>query len=211
MRRKNFKHGLTDLPEYRVWQTMRLRCSNPANKAYPNYGGRGIRVCDRWQDNFLAFLEDMGRKPSPQHEIDRTNNDGHYEPGNCRWVLRKENDRNRRSNHLLTYRGETKPLIAWCDELNLPAGTVSKRLQAGWSDEKALSTPVAPRRPFGSPAPERQLKRPHRSRISEERRERVIELIALGLTQEQVSTTMSISINSVGRIVQKHRTRTLPR
>ncbi len=211
MRRKNFKHGLTDLPEYRAWQTMRLRCSNPSNKAYPNYGGRGIRVCERWQEDFLAFLEDMGRKPSPKHEIDRTNNDGHYEPGNCRWVLRKENDRNRRSNHLMTYRGQTKPLVVWCDELNLPATTISKRLQAGWSDEKALSTPVANRRPFGSPAPERQLKRPHRARISDEQRERVIELVALGMTQEQVCVAMRISINSVGRIVNQYRSNRLPR
>lgn len=83
------KHGLSYTPEYRAWQTMRLRCTNPANAAFPGYGGRGIRVCERWLQSVEAFIADMGPKPSPKHELDRIDNDGHYEPGNCRWVLRK--------------------------------------------------------------------------------------------------------------------------
>lgn len=135
------QHGLSHAPEYRAWQTMRLRCLVPTNKAYPDYGGRGIKICDRWLNSVAAFIADMGQKPSPAHEIDRENNDGHYEPSNCRWVIRKVNDRNRRSNRLLTFRGKTHPLIEWCEILEMPESTLASRMYEGWSVERALSTP----------------------------------------------------------------------
>jgi hypothetical protein len=76
---------------------MNQRCTNPRNKRYADYGGRGIQVCDRWRTSFAAFLEDMGRRPSPEHSIDRyPNNDGNYEPGNCRWATAKQQRANRR-------------------------------------------------------------------------------------------------------------------
>jgi len=149
------KHGLSYTPEYRAWQTMRLRCTEPANAAYPNYGGRGISVCDRWLNSPQAFIDDMGPKPSPKHELDRIDNDGNYEPGNCRWATRKVNDRNRRSNLRLEFRGETLTLIDWCERLSLPKDTVSKRLHGGWSVEEALTTPVRAKAPNGSAAPAR--------------------------------------------------------
>lgn len=146
----NLKHGLSYTPEYRAWQQMRLRCLDPEHAAFADYGGRGITVCDRWRDDPTAFLADVGPKPSPKHEIDRIDNDRGYEPGNVRWATRKENDRNRRSSRLLTFRGETHALAEWCERLGLPRDTVRKRLEGGWPVEEALTTPVRPKAPNGA-------------------------------------------------------------
>lgn len=93
-------------PEYRIWSTMKDRCSNPRNANYPNYGGRGIKVCDRWLESYVNFLADMGRKPFPDASIERENNDGDYNPSNCKWVHRSEQSAHRRCNkfteHMLT-------------------------------------------------------------------------------------------------------------
>lgn len=86
-------------PEYKVWRGIKRRCFMPNDPAYPRYGGRGIRLCDRWMD-FNAFLSDMGPRPSPDHSIDRIDNDGNYEPGNCRWATRAEQSQNRRNTRL---------------------------------------------------------------------------------------------------------------
>lgn len=82
--------------EYRSWASAINRCSNPENNAWADYGGRGITVCERWRSSFPAFLEDMGRKPTPRHSIDRVDSDKGYEPGNCRWATKKEQANNRR-------------------------------------------------------------------------------------------------------------------
>lgn len=93
--RSRATHGGRDTPEYGVWWSMRQRCDNPANKAFANYGGRGIRVCERWQ-SFENFRADMGMRPSDELSIDRIDNDGNYEPGNCRWATAKEQRANQR-------------------------------------------------------------------------------------------------------------------
>jgi len=83
-------------PEYRIWQSMKTRCFNPKHVKFSNYGGRGITVCQRWKDSFPAFLEDMGLRPDPSLTLDRINNDGDYEPANCRWATASEQNSNRR-------------------------------------------------------------------------------------------------------------------
>lgn len=140
-----YKHGLSHTAEYRAWQTMRLRCTDPKHRAYPAYGGRGITVCDSWLNDVRAFYRDMGPKPTPSHELDRIDNDGPYSPENCRWTTRKRNSRNRRSSRLLTHDGRTQTVAAWASETGLPSDTLYKRLAAGWTTRRALTTPVEPR------------------------------------------------------------------
>ena len=107
----NKRHGLRHTPEYTAWAGMKDRCYRRNSKFYFNYGGRGIKVCDRWLHSFESFIADMGSKPSPEHTIDRIDNDSNYEPNNCRWVTRSVNMSNRRTifkNNKTGYRGVHK-------------------------------------------------------------------------------------------------------
>lgn len=130
------------IPEYQAWRNMVVRCTNPKYKFYHRHGGRGIKVCDRWRGSYAAFLEDMGVKPSPSLTLDRIDNDGDYTPENCRWATRKEQSRNSRTNHNLTFQGKTQCLAAWADETGIKAGTLYSRLKNGWSTERALTEPA---------------------------------------------------------------------
>lgn len=134
----SYKHGMYGHPDRHLWQQMKQRCRCVTNSAYASYGGRGIKFCERW-DNFLNFVADMGPRPSPQHSIDRINNDGNYEPGNCRWATRKEQANNRRSSRRLTHAGRNLTLAQWADELGMDWRVFHKRLSRGWSEEDAIS------------------------------------------------------------------------
>ncbi len=133
-------------PEYSTWRAMSDRCANRKHHAWGNYGGRGIKVCERWQgaDGFANFLADMGPRPQGT-EIDRfPDNDGDYEPGNCRWATRKEQARNRRTNRLITHNGETHCLADWSKITGLKRTAIGERLRRGWSVADALSAPESP-------------------------------------------------------------------
>ena len=121
---------------------MRHRCTCETSPAWKDYGGRGITFYVGWIDDPAAFITHVGPRPSPEHEIDRIENDKGYEPGNVRWTTRPRNDRNRRSNHILEFQGQRRVLADWCAELELPTDTVLKRLNAGWTVERTLTTPV---------------------------------------------------------------------
>lgn len=108
---------------------MRERCRNPRTKAYHRYGGRGIVVCQSWIDSFENFLADMGRKPSPQHSIDRIDNDGNYEPGNCRWATRREQGLNTSIAHPLEFNGELLSTTEWAGRIGIQCGSLQARLR----------------------------------------------------------------------------------
>src|ERR1051325_1987407 len=117
---------------YTSWQILIQRCQNPKNPAYPNYGGAGITVCERWQV-FENFLADMGERASELYSIDRIDNSGNYEPGNCRWATKKQQQRNRQGNHFITAFGETCTIAEWAERSQLAFSTISNRLRTGWA------------------------------------------------------------------------------
>jgi|SRR6185312_6004164 len=125
--------------EYRAYYALKNRCYNKKCKSYPDYGGRGIKVCDRWLNSFENFFEDMGKKPSANHSIDRINVNGNYEKYNCRWATRKQQANNVRNNILVTYKNKTQSLSVWCDELNLKYPRTKARLKLGWSIEDSFT------------------------------------------------------------------------
>jgi hypothetical protein len=143
---KREKHGLANSPEYYAWQQVIQRCTNPKAKKYPSYGGRGITVCERWTNSFSAFLADMGFRPTSLHTLDRKDNNGNYEPGNCRWATRKEQQANLRSNRILTFNGESHHLAEWSRRIGIGRQALEKRLNRGMALEQALSKPIQKKR-----------------------------------------------------------------
>ena len=146
IRERSLKHGMAArgarrTPEYRAWCAILQRCINPQNRAYPRYGGRGIRVCDKWLD-FDAFLADMGPRPSAEYSIDRKDNNGPYDKDNCVWATREEQQRNRRVNVVLEFNGKRQTVVEWATEVGLLPSTLYSRLRLGWSAERALTTGV---------------------------------------------------------------------
>ena len=128
--------------ERAAWESMLDRCTNPRNRNWNGYGGRGITVCERWLV-FASFFEDMGPRPSPQHSLDRIDNDGHYAPGNCRWASPKQQANNRRDTQWLEHNGKRMPITQWAEALGFKEyKTLVRRLDKGWSVERALQTPV---------------------------------------------------------------------
>src|SRR6185369_616312 len=134
----NIKHGQTGSPTYKVWLQMRRRCDDPKNVRYARYGGRGITYCERWKI-YKNFLADMGEKPDG-YQIERIDNDGNYEPNNCKWVPRKEQQRNTSRSHFVTFKGERLPIATWAERTGIPARVIFNRLgKLHWSVEATLT------------------------------------------------------------------------
>jgi len=138
-------HGKCGTVEHQIWKSIIGRCENANSTSFPRYGGRGIKICPEWRHDFAAFLAHVGPRPSPKHSIDRyPNNDGNYEPGNVRWATVREQSRNRRSNVLLTHNGITATVIEWAEITGFNHMSIRRRIYAGWSHSKALTTPMGP-------------------------------------------------------------------
>lgn len=134
--------------EYTIWAGMKSRCISKAPKVYRLYGARGIMVCERWRESFATFLADMGPRPSPKHSIDRIDNDGNYEPGNCRWATQSQQMRNTSQNHMVSIQGKKVPLVEAAEIVGINQNAALNRITflGDWMKlpaEAALCWPVA--------------------------------------------------------------------
>lgn len=151
-RQTRTSHGLSDTPTYKIWQGMKKRCYDTNCKSYGTYGGRGISVCSEWLDSFENFYADMGKRPSGK-SIERRNSDGNYDPSNCVWATRSEQNRNRSINRYVEVSGRRMCLTEACEIYGLRLSIVLHRLKRGWELTRALETPPlrdwkrTPRRP----------------------------------------------------------------
>lgn len=141
-------HGLSSRPEYNTYHTMRARCENQKHADYSNYGGRGIKVCDRWKTSFAAFMQDMGPRPTG-FTIERRDVNGHYEPNNCFWLEREKQALNTTRTAYLTYDGQTHPIWKWAKMKGLTREALRQRLFVEkWDIHRALNTPMRFRNPI---------------------------------------------------------------
>ena len=140
--RHGYKAGARGEPEYTAWLNARARCHNPKNGKFPRYGARGIEMCARWRGDFIAFLSDVGRRPSPDHTLERRDNNRGYEPGNCVWASRKKQARNRRTSRFLTVNGRRRTMAEWSEIAGIAAQTIYARLKMGWTEEDAIMRPL---------------------------------------------------------------------
>lgn len=141
------KHGKRYTRLYKVHTSMIQRCTNPNAHGYENYGGRGIKVCDEWKEysSFEKWAKENGYDETAKHgkcTLDRIDTNGNYEPDNCRFVNMQVQQRNRRSNHLIAFNGETHCLKEWAEIIGISYGTLCKRIAYGWSIERALTAPL---------------------------------------------------------------------
>lgn len=133
-------HGQHDTKEYKAWLTIIKRCHDASSHNFAYYGGRGITVCSRWRESFIAFFADMGKAPTAKHSVDRMDNNGPYSPGNCRWATAKEQGRNKRNNHFLTFQGQTLCFSEWAEKTGLDHRLISSRIRRGWTTKRTLTT-----------------------------------------------------------------------
>lgn len=144
-RKASTTHGMSKTKEFNVWHSMKSRCNNPNVKEYPFYGGRGIKVCERWFNSFENFIADMGLCPSG-YSIERIDVNGDYSPENCKWIPRNDQSKNLRSNRVLTVNGVSKIMSEWAKDNGLTSQHIYTRLKRGWSVEEAVMTkPNQPR------------------------------------------------------------------
>jgi hypothetical protein len=135
----NTNHGQTNTAEYNIWTQAKQRCTNPNNKRFHDYGGRGVKFLF---DDFEEFFAHIGPRPGKEYSLDRIDNSGNYEYGNVRWATLKIQSRNKRSNRYLSYRNETLCLTDWAKKLGFSYETIKSRVRSGWSVEQTLSTPI---------------------------------------------------------------------
>ncbi len=135
-------HGMTQSKTYKTWAGIKRRCNNKNDKRYPDYGGRGIKVCSRW-NRFENFLIDMGEKPTPNYSIERIDNNKGYNKNNCVWIPQNEQGNNKRNNVIFEFNGQIKTLAHWSKYLNINIGTLRNRiLRQKWPIEKAFTTQI---------------------------------------------------------------------
>jgi len=135
-------HGMYETPIYHKWENMKQRCLNPKHPSYHNYGGRGITLCNGWE-NFLNFYEwSINNNYSDSLELDRINNNGNYEPNNCRFISHQANNNNKRSNQSLSYCGKEYSLKDLANKFNINPTTLKTRLFKGWDLEKSIKEPI---------------------------------------------------------------------
>lgn len=132
------KHGMSGTRPYRIWRNMISRCTVEKYDSYKWYGGKGITVCERWKD-FESFWEDMGAGYNDKLTIDRINNNGNYDPNNCRWATQKEQANNTSRNRFIEFNGERRTLTQWAEKMDVSAKMLDSRLRRGWSVKKALN------------------------------------------------------------------------
>ncbi len=132
-------HGMAGTPTYKIWLGIKKRCLDPNSKSFERYGGSGIKICDRWM-NFEPFFADMGARPSSKHSIDRIDNDGNYEPGNCRWATIKQQARNRKNTLFATIDGKERPVAEWAEILGLKYKAIHCRMRSGENAAQAILT-----------------------------------------------------------------------
>ncbi len=143
---KSYKHGACGAswrdftPEYRTWKSIKQRCLNPKNPGWKNYGGRGIKMCQRWLDSFSDFLKDLGTRPVG-YSLERKDNNGDYCPANCVWANRTQQNRNARSNHAVSINGVTKLISEWSEETGVHRTTIFSRLKKGDMGLRLLRPP----------------------------------------------------------------------
>jgi len=137
--RRNIIHGESHTSLYHLWRTMINRCCNTNATGYKHYGGRGIIVCDRWRKSFVAFRDDMGARHNNSYSIHRINNDGNYEPGNCKWATHKEQNHNKRNCVMLTKDGQTMNIAEWARALGVPYRRLISRHKRGWPPDRILA------------------------------------------------------------------------
>lgn len=136
---RSITHGRAHTPECEAWRQMKQRCLNKKGRFYRNYGGRGISICQQWMNSFEAFYADMGPRPSKRHSLDRIDNDGNYEPKNCRWATKKQQSRNVRTNAKITHDGQTLTIVEWSEKTGIPYSRIRNRHKKGLPAHLALS------------------------------------------------------------------------
>jgi len=141
---RKYEEKAHNMSEYNIWISMRARCTPDSHASMKRiaYVKKGISVCAEWLNSFETFYKDMGPRPSPNHSIDRIDNNGNYEPSNCRWATSLEQNRNKDSNHILSFMGHDFPVSVWSEITKIHEGCLAQRIWRKWPTEKALTTPM---------------------------------------------------------------------